>query len=79
MCISDFVITLRKVSNVHIIDGFKGWAKVILHDGWKCTFKCVPSVCFIYRPNSADAILGACDVEGNFLVIKVRFFFFFFI
>jgi solute carrier family 35 protein F1/2 len=32
--------------------GFKGWAKVILHDGWKYI------------------ILAACDVEGNFLVVK---------
>ena len=26
------------------IDGFKGWANVILRDGWKCAFRCVPSV-----------------------------------
>lgn len=32
--------------------GFKGWAKMILRDGWKYF------------------ILGACDVEGNFLVVK---------
>jgi len=32
--------------------GFKGWANVVLRDGWKY------------------AILGACDVEGNFLVIN---------
>lgn len=32
--------------------GFKGWAKVVMRDGWKY------------------AILGACDVEGNFLVIR---------
>ncbi|VDC06515.1 unnamed protein product [Peniophora sp. CBMAI 1063] len=32
--------------------GFKGWAKMIWHDGWKYI------------------ILAACDVEGNFLVVK---------
>lgn len=33
-------------------DGFKGWGKMILRDGWKYF------------------ILAACDVEGNFLVVK---------
>jgi len=32
--------------------GFKGWAKVLLYDGWKY------------------AILGICDVEGNFFAIR---------
>ncbi|KAJ3565112.1 hypothetical protein NP233_g7852 [Leucocoprinus birnbaumii] len=32
--------------------GFKGWANVVLRDGWKY------------------AILGVCDMEGNFLVVK---------
>jgi len=32
--------------------GFKGWAKMIIKDGWKYF------------------ILAACDVEGNFLVVK---------
>ncbi|KIY43763.1 DUF914-domain-containing protein [Fistulina hepatica ATCC 64428] len=32
--------------------GFKGWAKMILHDGWRYI------------------ILAACDVEGNFMVVK---------
>ncbi|KIK11724.1 hypothetical protein PISMIDRAFT_122236 [Pisolithus microcarpus 441] len=35
--------------------GFKGWAKMIWRDGWKCT---------------PDFILACCDVEGNFLVVK---------
>ena len=58
--------------NSRLTDGFKGWAKVILHDGWKCAFSFIPSVYFTDKTHSADAILGACDVEGNFLVIKVR-------
>ncbi|KAF8199015.1 DUF914 domain membrane protein [Pholiota molesta] len=32
--------------------GFKGWGRVMLHDGWKYI------------------ILAACDVEGNFLVVR---------
>ena len=55
-----------------LIDGFKGWANVILRDGWKCAFTHFPIIYFTYETHSADAILGACDVEGNFLVIKVH-------
>jgi solute carrier family 35 protein F1/2 len=33
--------------------GFKGWAQMVLRDGWKYF------------------ILASCDVEGNFLVVKV--------
>lgn len=38
---------------VTFVDGFKGWATMIVRDGWKYF------------------ILASCDVEGNFLVVKV--------
>lgn len=53
------------------IDGFKGWGKLILRDGWKCqsvgtlTTTVVPDA-----TSSSDFILACCDVEGNFLVVK---------
>jgi hypothetical protein len=66
-----FEISSHKRLNSRSIDGFKGWGRLILRDGWKCTFACVPSVYFTQKIHSTDAILGACDVEGNFLAIKV--------
>ena len=53
-------------------DGFKGWGKMILRDGWKC--ECSPIVPILISAQSLreDFILAACDVEGNFLVVKVR-------
>lgn len=46
---------------------------MVLRDGWKCTSL---SLVFMFPIFDIvrmvlDAILGACDVEGNFLVIKV--------
>ena len=54
-------------------DGFKGWGKLILKDGWKCMSSCLLNAfgkCKL-MPIAVDFLLAACDVEGNFLVIKV--------
>lgn len=59
---------INRLSNV---DGWKGWGKLILRDGWKCTLvgtlttRLVPDAAF-----SLDFGLACCDVEGNFLVVK---------
>jgi hypothetical protein len=48
---------------------------MVVRDGWKCLLVVLPAEtdpdgCF--RPCSpTDFILAACDVEGNFLVVKV--------
>ena len=41
-----FLISSWEWLNLCLIDGFKGWANVILRDGWKCAFRRVPSVYF---------------------------------
>ena len=61
------------LSNDRFIDGFKGWGEMVLRDGWKCklseSLEELSSTCF----PSSDLILAACDVEGNFLVVKVGY------
>lgn len=53
------------------IDGFKGWGKLILKDGWKCTLVGTSiTVVILNSAGFSDFILAACDVEGNFLVVK---------
>lgn len=41
-----FLISSWEWLNLRLIDGFKGWANVVLRDGWKCAFTRVPSVYF---------------------------------
>ena len=54
------------------LDGFMGWLKMIFRDGWKCTLSDKLAQSTLSDPVllSADFILAACDVEGNFLVVK---------
>ena len=61
---------MQKWSSFQATDGFYGWLKVVYKRGWKCTFTQFEFIC---APCSwaADMILAACDVEGNFLVVKV--------
>ena len=88
-----FLYVLSLTENVLLtiscfIDGFKGWGKMIIKDGWKCTLPSpLPLISFIksnkviLNANSTifdfgfemfqlDFFLAACDVEGNFLVVK---------
>ncbi len=58
-------------------DGWKGWGNLLYRDSWKCESQ--PSITdwggnMVYQtdPSLPDIILAACDVEGNFLVVKVN-------
>lgn len=57
-----------------LLDGAKGWGQMILRDGWKC--ECRRTSYTIHHPylhcRYQDFFLAACDVEGNFMVVKVR-------
>ena len=43
---------------------------MILRSGWKCEYAMIYLVSKSEHKPFADIILAACDVEGNFLVVK---------
>jgi hypothetical protein len=45
---------------------------MIFRDGWKCTCPTPASLAPALTP-TPDLILAACDVEGNYLVVKVHY------
>jgi hypothetical protein len=45
---------------------------MIFRDGWKCTCPTLASLAPALTP-TPDLILAACDVEGNYLVVKVHY------